>query len=1145
MLVAPDARVRHHEAAEQRNRGDRPEEAALARSRIRVLLTSYSLPTLLWLVPVGLLVAVAEAAGDLVVGRPRRARAIVGAWIGNLVHFRQLRGSRARAQSRRRIHDRDLRELHVRTSARVGAWFGHHLHTDTRLRTIGDRSRTAVDAVSDGVRAPATVAFVVFLALVLFGSRHFVTSDVPSIGTLVSWPGIGDLFDAFGSAWRYTGVGSASAAPPALALMGALGTVFLGAVSMARTVLVVVAIPLGSFGAYRLVRRVVGLQGPAFASALAYGVNPVSRNAIAEGRLGPLMVYVTLPFVLAAVARISRLDDGESPPRRGRVLRLAVLVALATAWYPTAPALFLLAGLVLVVVAPLTGHVGRSVRALGILAAAGVGAVVLLFPWPLAYLGSPDAASFGFAFHPHLVLGEVLRFQTGPNGAGWAMWGLIGAAAVPLFTATGTRLAWAARGWMLALAGWAAVWVPARFAPARAVLAPEAPLTLAALGLAIALGIGVAVLVDGIRAFRFGWRQPAVLLGGVALLLPALGFVADTFDGRWHAPTSAWSEELSFTAMGSNRAEGQFRMLWIGDPAVLPLDPVTVAGGVGYSLSRNGVGDATELLRAPEHDADEVVDEAIDLSRVGRTNRLGRLLAPVGVRYVVLPRTQGPGGGARRRCRGHGQDARRARRPARPGAAALRVGIRPLREPRVVPLASVVTGPAADEVPVGSNYPLRAALSADLAGRAHPVLDGAPVPPGTVLFGEAYDVDWKIEDGSARSRHTEAFGLVNGFELGRRSTVSFAFGGQYQRWLLLAASVVIWLAVIVRWRRTRERTRPVGSPRSRRERAPPTTRSRRSSTRTRYWWSACERHRHTSPPPRLAGTNPAHRDRRAGGGGHRRPRLDRCDDLGGGGGRARGRAGRPRRGRVVRVLVLRRGDIDPRRTRRGDDRRCQPRRRRGDRDHLGTAGWRRQTGVASRHGGAARRVRGGRRRHPSDGGARGRGGGRRGAGGREPRAPWAGGRRRRAVRAWRSARLVLRERHDGEGRAAVPRGLQPVRRRRDHRRGLPDPRGRHRARRGAGARGAAQLARHDRGARLRAAAGPGCRARPCEERTRRGRTHAVVRRQSVRGCSRAAGDRGLAGGEPARTNMGAPRRSRRCGQVGLRAHADGRGRELR
>src|SRR5713101_6817306 len=75
VIVAPDARATHREAAEERNRADRPDEFALARSRVRVLLTSYSWPRLLWLVPFGLLVGCIEAFGDLLTGRPRRARA--------------------------------------------------------------------------------------------------------------------------------------------------------------------------------------------------------------------------------------------------------------------------------------------------------------------------------------------------------------------------------------------------------------------------------------------------------------------------------------------------------------------------------------------------------------------------------------------------------------------------------------------------------------------------------------------------------------------------------------------------------------------------------------------------------------------------------------------------------------------------------------------------------------------------------------------------------------------------------------------------------------------------------------------------------------------------------------------------------------
>ena len=94
VLVAPDARVAHREAAEERARADRPDDAALARTRVRVLLTSYSFLTLLWLVPVGIVVGFVEALGDLVTGRPRRARAAIGAWISNLMHLRSLRSAR-------------------------------------------------------------------------------------------------------------------------------------------------------------------------------------------------------------------------------------------------------------------------------------------------------------------------------------------------------------------------------------------------------------------------------------------------------------------------------------------------------------------------------------------------------------------------------------------------------------------------------------------------------------------------------------------------------------------------------------------------------------------------------------------------------------------------------------------------------------------------------------------------------------------------------------------------------------------------------------------------------------------------------------------------------------------------------------------
>jgi GT2 family glycosyltransferase len=810
VLVVPDARATHREAATDRLRDDRPDEFALARSRVRVLFTSYSLRKLLWLVPIGFVVGFVEAMGDLLTGRPRRARAAIGSWFSNLLHVRSLRASRRRAQARRTVHDSELRELQVSSTARLGAFFTHHLHTDQRLRTLGDASRSAVDSVSDGMRTPAAVAFLGFLVMVVVGSRTLIRHGVPAIGTFAHWPGVGDLFDSFGSAWRYTGLGSASPAPAALAAIGALGTALLGATGLAQTLTVVVAMPLGAFGAYRLGRLAIGFRGPALAAGLVYGINPVARNAIAQGRLGPLVLFALLPFLLLRVVRLGERSD----TRRGRVLRLAVAAALLGAFYPVGLGLVVLAVLAFVVAIPIARGARTMLRAFGITIVAAVGALVLLFPWPLAYAHAGiDKASLGFAFRPDLDLSHVLRFDSGPAAAGWVMWGLIVAAAVPLFVATGDRLAWTARGWVLALFGWAVVWVPARYFPDTSVLAPEAGLTLAALGLALCVGITVSVFVDGIHTFRFGWRQPAAIIGAVAIVLPALAFTGDVFDGRWDAPSAGWANDLAFTQTSTSK--GDFRMLWTGDPAELPLDPVVLRDGTGYVLTRNGPGDVTEQWRAPEHDDDLVVDRALLLATTGRTNRLGRMLAPMGVRYIVVPSTQGRDGGAN---------------PAVPvalrRAMAQQLDLARLRSSRglvlyenlaYAPIRAAVPPPL---LPVDSPRPNRAALATDLT-RAVP-LTASPARAGTAFWGEAYDSEWKATGNGDALRHQESFGWANGFVVDRRAEVSIAYEAQWVRWAMLGAALVIWLLVIWRWRRTRVRRDPstrTAAPRARRERA--------------------------------------------------------------------------------------------------------------------------------------------------------------------------------------------------------------------------------------------------------------------------------------------------------------------------------------
>ena len=93
VIVAPDARVRHHDVEGEVDPG------VARRHQVRALLTSTSTARLLWIVPVALVVQFAEAVVYFVRRRRAVARALIGAWTYNLGHLGDVR---TRASVRRR-----------------------------------------------------------------------------------------------------------------------------------------------------------------------------------------------------------------------------------------------------------------------------------------------------------------------------------------------------------------------------------------------------------------------------------------------------------------------------------------------------------------------------------------------------------------------------------------------------------------------------------------------------------------------------------------------------------------------------------------------------------------------------------------------------------------------------------------------------------------------------------------------------------------------------------------------------------------------------------------------------------------------------------------------------------------------------------
>jgi GT2 family glycosyltransferase len=803
ILVAPDARVRHHGASLTESARDardvhEPTREATA-ARVRVLWKSYSAVALVWVLPVALALNAVEVVALLLTGRARRAAALVGGWYDAVRRPAELRRARRATQALREVPDADVRDLMVRGSARVRSYVTVRLHAGDRLQDVSVRTREAVGGAGAWVRRPEALAAGALVLVLVAGSRSLVLGRVPEVGGFVDWPGLGALLRAFLSPWRFVGVGADAPAPPSLGLMSALSALFLGDTDVARTVVVAGAIPLGAFGAFRFARPLSPSAWPAVAASLAYAAHPAARNAVSRGLLGPLVCFALAPFLLATLLRAIS-EERSREERRRDVLVLALLGAVVASSWPPALLVVPAAAAAVLVAAPLVGGWRLAARGLVVAGLATVGAALLLAPWSLSFLGA-DAATVGLVAREPVALTDVLRGHTGPAGAGLAPLGLVVAATLPLLVASGARLAWAARAWGLVVVSCALVWLPEHLGDAVPTADPEGVLVLAALGLALAIALGTAVFVDQLQRIHFGWRQLAAAVAAGAVAVSFVGLVADAVGGRWDLPRHGWPEALAWTR--DEGATGGFRILWLGDASLLPAD-AKVTDDLGYAITRDGPGDVRERWGPPARAADREVQRAITLAVDGRTAHLGHLLAPAGVRYVAFVERAAPGAGRRVTY-----DARLAAAlPEQLDLAALQSddGMRLYENRAWIPVRAVL-----DPASVGGgDDAVAAALHTDASGATAvrgPRRGSLPASPGTLLDAEASDAGWRASAGGRRLDRAEGFGWTNAYELPARDRVSLRFSPGLLPRALLGLQVLLWVAAITVWWRSRRAAR--------------------------------------------------------------------------------------------------------------------------------------------------------------------------------------------------------------------------------------------------------------------------------------------------------------------------------------------------
>ncbi|MBV9660162.1 MAG: glycosyltransferase family 2 protein, partial [Acidimicrobiales bacterium] len=683
VMVVPAARVRHLEATRNamRSGGPRGSATAARRSaqladvhRYRTLLACYRWYTLAWIGPLAVIWALGEGLTRLLQGRPGDGWAAVTGPVRAMQQPRRLWAARRQVQKTRATGDGALRQLQLKGNTRFRAFLESRVE-DVRTTTpytvvagrlgspggrgqgrldeldlaipvgLGDEDaesetagRVAGEAPSGGGTAwhAGALIGVLLVIVLLLGSRGLLGRGLPQVATLPTtsggWAG---MWRSWWTAWQPNGLGAGAPSSPAMALLGLLSTVLFGAVGTAQHLAVLGPLVVGPLGAWRAARSWGSKRGR-LAAAVFYAVVPLPYNALAGGRWDGLIAYAAMPWVLSLVIRLSGLVPLAFVPSRratARVVGLGILVAATAAVAPSFWYLILITGVALFGASALIGRFAAAARLLAVSLAGAVVAFVVLIPWSPVALFS-GSAMFGPDPGPaaRLGLGAVLRFHTGPFGSGAWEWLLLVAAALPLFIGREWRLEWAARFWVVALVSFALAWGGRRgwlpTFPLEVALAP------AAAALAASAALGMAAFELDLPGYRFGWRQVAAAAAGFSLALPAIPFLAAAGGGRWKLPSSDASSVL--TVLPDNH-DGDYRVLWVGAPAALPLAGWKLQPGTAYGTSVGGGPSLSDAWNPGEAGATRQLGDDLRLVEGGLTTKLGHILGPAGVRYLVVP----------------------------------------------------------------------------------------------------------------------------------------------------------------------------------------------------------------------------------------------------------------------------------------------------------------------------------------------------------------------------------------------------------------------------------------------------------------------------------------------------------------------------
>jgi GT2 family glycosyltransferase len=788
VLVVPQARVRHFAAAASRSRRTRAvghPRYLMERHTIAAMLKATSLRKLPLAVLLALTGALVRSASLALTGQPGDALAVLWAWGWNAKELPVTIVHRRRLQRQRKVDDSALAPLrapggqHLRSLLRgtlemvYGAEVGAHVAQQT------DDTGEEQDMPSTGtsvlrVVGGHPVAFMVAgFALVMAVSLRslLVAPAMASIGLGV-WPATAtELLREFTASFHQAQMGSTASAPPSLALLGGLSALTFGKALVAEKLLLWLALPLAAATCTRALRVVVPQLWARALAGLLYATTPLATGALAQGRIGELVLLVLAPPALAQVVLAFRAEQPREPWRPA--LRFAALAAVAIAMSPAAVVTFGLVVVAAIVAALVKADAAGRQAAVrqSLLLAAGFGlALLLLLPWSGRLLTGAAFAELGRLLTvPDLA--DLLQLRPGGGGMPGPLVGPVYPAlalAALFFAPSGRRrqVFWLLVGFVAA--GLVAAWQAKGLAP-RVTDWPAGLLVPGAVAWAAAVGLGLSGLVPAIRRLdlRFSPRRVAAVALALFSVVTGLLVAGNLVRGAWSPLQAVDSPALPATVTRS-----QARVLWLAGRPDHGVD-FAVTGSKGRTLLDPG--------RPPAVAADDLGSVVTDVVQA-RTHTAGSMLRMFGIGYVAV----------------------------RPGPEADRLVDLVARQQdldaRPTEQAGLFQGPAVPQggwVIPGEDPPAEVQGLLTSSTRPVPVPDPASgqaqaTGPGTLVLPVPEAGVWRATAGGDRLEPTTALGWAQGFKLpaGAAGNLEIQRTGEDRRLTLLLIEALLVLATM-------------------------------------------------------------------------------------------------------------------------------------------------------------------------------------------------------------------------------------------------------------------------------------------------------------------------------------------------------------